>query len=157
MEVDRNGLEVLARKDCFDLLATVPVGRIGVSMGALPVVLPVNFVLDRPNERILIRTSEGAKLRAALSHAVVAFEADHIDAMGHAGWSVLVQGRATVLEDPADLDLASRVPLRPWANEASDRWVAVSADIVSGRRVRGWYQLDPHHHPVHHEKATTIY
>lgn len=148
VEVDRNGLEVLSREACFDLLATVPVGRIGVSMDALPVVLPVNFVLDRPGERLLLRTSEGAKLRAALSQAVVAFEADYIDPMGHAGWSVLVQGSSSVLEDAADIEAASRVPLRPWANEGNDRWVSVSVDVVSGRRVRGWYEPFGDHHRV---------
>jgi hypothetical protein len=145
VELDRNGLEVLSRNTCLDLLATVPVGRIGVSMGALPVVLPVNFVLDRPAERLLLRTSEGAKLRAALCQAVVAFEADYIDPMGHAGWSVLVQGNSSVLDDPTDIDFLKRLPLRPWANEETDRWVAVSTDLVSGRRVRGWYQFDGHH------------
>jgi len=142
MELDRNGLEVLGRDDCLALLRTVPVGRIGLSMHALPVVLPVNFVVDDDHDRLVLRTAEGAKLRAALMGAVVAFEADLINPMNHTGWSVLVRGSSSVLIDRDEIDAARRLPLRPWANEATDFWVTVSTDLVSGRRVRGWYQPD---------------
>jgi uncharacterized protein len=150
MELDRNGLEVLNREECFDLLATVPVGRVGLSMNALPVVLPVNFWLDRPNERLVIRTAEGTKLRAALSSAVVAFEADHVDPMGHTGWSVLVQGQSSALVDPSEIRGIAKLPLRPWANDASDHWITIDIEVVSGRRVRGWYELDGHHALLSH-------
>lgn len=143
MELDRNGLEVLGREECLALLHTVPVGRIGLSMHALPVVLPVNFVVDDELDRLVLRTAEGAKLRAALMGAVVAFEADVIDPMSHTGWSVLVRGSSSVLNNRADIDEARQLPLRPWANEATDFWVTVTTDLVSGRRVRGWYQSDP--------------
>ena len=39
--VDRIGLEVLDRQTCLELLATAPIGRVGLSIEALPVVLPV--------------------------------------------------------------------------------------------------------------------
>ncbi len=141
MELDRNGIEVLSRGDSLSLLTTVPVGRIGLSMDALPVVLPVNYALDRERERLVLRTAEGTKLRAALHGAVVAFEADHIDPFSHSGWSVLVRGSSSVLTDDRDIDVARRLPLRPWANERTDYWVSVSLDLVTGRRVRGWYDL----------------
>ena len=41
------GLEVLSREECLSLMATVSVGRLGVSIDALPAILPVNFVLLR--------------------------------------------------------------------------------------------------------------
>jgi uncharacterized protein len=46
MEVDRNGLEVLGRDACLRLLASATLGRVGVSSGALPSVVPVNFRFD---------------------------------------------------------------------------------------------------------------
>jgi nitroimidazol reductase NimA-like FMN-containing flavoprotein (pyridoxamine 5'-phosphate oxidase superfamily) len=141
MELDRNGIEVLSRDDSLSLLTTVPVGRIGLSMDALPVVLPVNYALDRDGERLVLRTAEGTKLRAALHRSVVAFEADHIDPFSHTGWSVLVRGSSCVLTDGHEIERARRLPLRPWANEHTDYWVAVSLDLVTGRRVRGWYDL----------------
>ena len=35
----------VAPEECLRLLATVPVGRVGVTIDALPAVLPVNFVM----------------------------------------------------------------------------------------------------------------
>ncbi len=42
MHVDRNGLEVLEREECLRLLAGATIGRLGITIGTLPVVLPVN-------------------------------------------------------------------------------------------------------------------
>src|SRR3954454_10480390 len=43
MDVDRNRLEVLDRQDCLALLASVSFARGGLTMAALPVVLPLYF------------------------------------------------------------------------------------------------------------------
>lgn len=142
MELDRNGLEVLERDECLALLGSMPVARLGFSQNALPVILPVNFVLDR--DCVVFRTTGGTKLDAALHGSVVAVEADSYDAMGHVGWSVLVRGIARVVEDEGELERARRLPLRRWANDEDDRFVCVSADVVTGRRIRAWYQPDGH-------------
>jgi len=44
---------------------------VGLTSGALPMIVPVNFLLDE--ERILVRTGRGSKMEAALRDAVVAF------------------------------------------------------------------------------------
>lgn len=131
MQVDQNGLEVLDRGECLALLATATVGRVAVTTGALPQVVPVNFYLD--GERILLRTAAGTKLDAALRNAVVAFEADAFDSMYHSGWSVVVTGIARVLPD--NVALARRAPLLRWAPDGRERTMAISTDIVSGRRI----------------------
>ncbi len=133
MDVDRNGLEVLDRPQCLQLLAGATLGRIGVTVDALPVVLPVNFCLA--SDRILLRTSPGTKLSAALRGTVVAFEADDVDPLYHAGWSVLVTGiarTASDLEERVALD-HGRVPR--WAPSGDTRVVAISTDVVTGRRL----------------------
>lgn len=132
MEIDRNGLQVLSRPDCLALLRTVPVGRIGVTSGALPTILPVNFTLD--GGRVLVRTGRGSKLDAATRNAVVAFEADEIDASARLGWSVVATGVARELpaEEVATLDLSR---LDRWAPGENGRVIAISLDVVSGRRV----------------------
>ena len=99
-QIDRNGLEVLDRAECIRLLRTVSLGRIGITAGALPTILPINFRVD--GERILFRTGVGTKLDAATRGAVVAFEADDFDPMYHSGWSVVVTGIAREVEDPDD-------------------------------------------------------
>jgi nitroimidazol reductase NimA-like FMN-containing flavoprotein (pyridoxamine 5'-phosphate oxidase superfamily) len=132
MAQDRNGLEVLDRDACLELLSSATLGRIGVSAGALPVVLPVNFCLDA--ERIVLRTGEGTKLDAASRNAVVSFEVDEIDPLFHGGWSVVVTGIATPLESEPELAHARSLPLLPWA-APGERYVAISLEDVSGRRI----------------------
>jgi nitroimidazol reductase NimA-like FMN-containing flavoprotein (pyridoxamine 5'-phosphate oxidase superfamily) len=133
MEVDRNGLEVLGRDACLRLLATATLGRVGISSGALPSVLPVNFRFD--GRQILIRTGVGTKLDAAVDNAVVAFEVDEIDPVEHTGWSVMVTGVARELTDPGELAAAQVPPLARWAPGGEDRVIAISTELVSGRRI----------------------
>ena len=129
---DRNGLEILTRQQCFDLLARPGIGRIALSVGALPVVFPVNFTLFDGD--ILIRTGPGTKLKAAATNTVVAFEVDQVDPMDHTGWSVLVQGVTSEITDPATLDLARKAPLVPWAQH-DGCYLRIASQVVSGRRL----------------------
>ncbi len=115
------------------LLATATLGRVGLSSGALPTVLPVNFLLH--DGRILIRSGRGTKLDAALRDSVVAFEVDDFDPIYHSGWSVVVTGVATALHDPAELAAVERLPLPHWAPEAPGHVVAISTELVTGRRL----------------------
>jgi len=133
MRMNVHELELLAPEECEQLLAQRNVGRVGVSVGALPVVLPVNYAMLDGD--VVIRTGAGTKLDAALAGCVVAFEIDHVDPFYHEGWSVLVQGRATVINDPAQVDAARRLPLRPWAPGSRDRYVRIPAEVISGRRI----------------------
>jgi len=138
MTRDRNELEVLSSGECLDLLCTQAVGRVGLSVGALPVVLPVNFVVD--GEHIILRTGFGTKLSAALRNAVVCFEVDDIDQRDQTGWSVLVTGTAHELVG-TDAAHAATLPLRPWPGSTADHLVAISIDLVSGRRIVPAVQL----------------
>ena len=133
MEVDRNGLEVLSRDACLRLLATATLGRVGVSSGALPSVLPVNFRFD--GHQILIRTGVGTKLDAAVHNAVVAFEVDEIDPVAHTGWTLNFTGVARELTDAGELARAQVPPLARWAPGGEDRVIAISTELVSGRRI----------------------
>jgi nitroimidazol reductase NimA-like FMN-containing flavoprotein (pyridoxamine 5'-phosphate oxidase superfamily) len=136
MRLDRNGLEVLDRDECLRLLSGAVIGRVGVSSGALPRVLPVNFRLD--GDRILIRTGRGTKLDAATANAVVAFEVDDIDPVDQTGWSVLVTGVAREVTDAGDLAQLRALPVSRWApNRPDDRVMAISTEMVDGRRILG--------------------
>lgn len=133
MELDSSGSEILDEQECLALLGQVSIGRVGLSVGALPVVLPVNFVLVR--DGILLRTSDGSKLRAAWEQAVVAFEADHFDPITRTGWSVLVQGRSRVVTDAREVEQHLAQPLLPWADPFAERFVEITCERISGRRV----------------------
>src|SRR3954453_20318232 len=124
MEVDPNGLEVLGRDECLRLLANATPGRIAVTFGALPTVLPVNFWLD--GERILIRTGLGGKLDAAAREAVGAFEGDEFDPLSHSGWSVTVTGFATEVKAPDDVARTRQAPVARWAPKGDHGVIAIS-------------------------------
>jgi nitroimidazol reductase NimA-like FMN-containing flavoprotein (pyridoxamine 5'-phosphate oxidase superfamily) len=133
MEIDRNGLEVLPRAECLSLLRRARIGRVAVSVDALPAVLPVNFTVV--GEDIVVRTNPGAKLDAALANNVVAFEADDVDLVYQTGWSVLVQGMATEVVEAEQVAEMRRAPLRAWAGKGRDHFVRIPTDHVSGRRI----------------------
>ena len=130
MLIDRNGLEVLGRDACLALLEQAAFGRVGVSIGALPSVLPVNFRLV--GDTIVFRTGAGSKLHAATAGAVIAFEVDDVDPLDHTGWSVVVTG---VAEERPGLDpvVAGAVPR--WAPVGTTRVLALPTDVISGRRI----------------------
>ena len=107
---DNSYMKILSREECFTRLAQVPVGRIGVSIDALPVILPVHFALE--DESILFRTIRGSKLDAAAADAVVAFLADAPDPAAGGWWSVLLQGLATPAGD--EVGEAQAAVLAPW-------------------------------------------
>lgn len=137
VELDRNGIELLDRGECLRRLGSVPIGRLGLSVDALPVVVPVNFVLAAPpgteSPVVVVRSANGSKLAAAQERSVVAFEIDGYDPFGHTGWSVLVQGVTRVLEGD-DRDWAERLPLAPWAIPDASSFIALDTDVVQGRR-----------------------
>jgi len=127
-------VDELSREECLQLLRRAALGRVGITIGALPAVLPVNFeVLDGA---IVFRTSSGTKLTAAVEGKVVAFEVDHADPLATTGWSVLVVGRAREIRDQAMLEQARALGLRPWAAGAHDHFITIPLEMVSGRRIR---------------------
>jgi uncharacterized protein len=131
---ERVRLETLDRGECLELIATVPVGRIGVSIGALPAILPVNFALVGSD--IVVRTVPGTKLDAATRRAVVAFEVDSYAPDGSSGWSVLVQGFCSEITDSAQCEALAESPLRAWAFDTgvAERFVRIETSFVNGRR-----------------------
>lgn len=130
------GLEDLEPDECMRLLGSVGVGRVGVTIDALPAVLPVNYVVS--GGAIVFRTVPGTKLDAATAGAVVAFEADaYGTAEDRSGWSVLVRGVAEEVTHPAQLVAARELPLESWAwDGGADRFVRIEPTVVTGRRIR---------------------
>ena len=123
----------LTRSECFDLLARELMGRLAFVDERGPIVLPVNFVLDR--HMVVFRAEEGAKLDAASRGSRVAFEVDGIEAATHTGWSVVVRGEAVEVTDPAELARLRELPLYPWAPGAKDRYVRILPATLTGRRI----------------------
>lgn len=131
--VDRNGLLMLDRAECLRLLRTATLGRIGLTSGALPVVLPVNFWFD--GQRIYIRTGPGTKLSAATRDTVVAFEVDDIDPLWHSGWSVVATGLAHHVVEAEELAYLDTMPIARWAPDGGDHLISITPELISGRRI----------------------
>jgi len=130
---DRRGLRILPITECLLRLGRGGVGRVAVTVKALPAIFPVNYaVLDGD---VVFRSNRGSKLSAATDHAVIAFEVDHMDAMAHTGWSVLVVGHAHVVTGRAEIAQLDALPLRPWASSDDDQYVRITAGVISGREL----------------------
>jgi len=134
MPGNHDELKVMDRAECLNRLGMVHVGRVGITVDALPIILPVNIVLVA--ERIFFRTSEGTKLDAATSQSIVAFQADAYSPDGAAGWSVLVVGRSRHVEaDGQVAALAEQHLLARWtADRRADHLVEIEPVNVTGRR-----------------------
>jgi nitroimidazol reductase NimA-like FMN-containing flavoprotein (pyridoxamine 5'-phosphate oxidase superfamily) len=132
---DPHGMVELGSDECLELLASVPVGRVGVTIDALPAVLPVNFVVWQG--AIVFRTVPGTKLDAAAAGEVVAFEADAWASPDRPeAWSVLVRGVAREVTDPAELAVLLELPLDSWAwDGAAGRFVCIEPTVITGRRI----------------------
>ncbi|HUC36244.1 MAG TPA: pyridoxamine 5'-phosphate oxidase family protein [Acidimicrobiales bacterium] len=138
------GLDLLSEQECRSLLGQGRVGRVAVSLGAIPAVFPVNYVVA--GDEILFFTGEGIKLRAAIANTTVAFEVDQVDVFAESGWSVLVAGPARERTEPAATDGARRSGLRPWAGGDRPHLISVTIDFVSGRRIgRSVATREPQH------------
>jgi nitroimidazol reductase NimA-like FMN-containing flavoprotein (pyridoxamine 5'-phosphate oxidase superfamily) len=126
-------LEVLGDEECMLLLDREPVGRLALSVSALPIVLPVNFRLA--DRTIVFASSPGLKLDAARAGVVACFEVDGYDVFSHGGWSVLATGRLEEITEPDELAWARELPLSPWATTDPDGYVRLPIEILSGRRI----------------------
>jgi nitroimidazol reductase NimA-like FMN-containing flavoprotein (pyridoxamine 5'-phosphate oxidase superfamily) len=107
-------LDALTEAECRHLLRSRTFGRVGVTSGGLPVILPVRYYYEA--DAITFRTGEGTKLRAAQSGDVLAFQVDAYDPETCQGWSVLVRGRASVE-----------------TTEHENHYVRMGCELVTGR------------------------
>jgi len=123
-----SGNHELSAADCRRLLASRTLGRVGLTSGALPVIVPVEYsYLDGV---ITFSTAYDEKLRVAADGHVLAFEVDAYDAESASRWSVHVLGRATVVAAGGD-ELTTLLEA-----ERSERWpghlVRLQCEIVEG-------------------------
>lgn len=131
--VDRHGIGVLDESTCFRLLGEESVGRLGFSAQALPVIFPVNFLLD--GRTIYFSSEPGDKVRAAHEGSVACFEIDWFDALSHDGWSVLATGRLGVIDGERAIGLENS-RLAHWAFDGSRQLLELPIELMSGRRIR---------------------
>lgn len=138
-------LEELDVDTCLGLLSRHHFGRVALADDGGPLVLPVNYTVDRGS--VVFRTAEGTKLDAAVSGDPVAFEVDEIDESTRSGWSVVVRGRLEEAADAEELERLRVQPLQPFAPGERERFVRVWSAEITGRRITvpeevpaGWFE-----------------
>ena len=126
-------MEHLPQRECWELLASTPVGRLGVLVDSAPEIYPVNHAVD--GHSIVFRTERGEKLRGLDRSPAVCFEVDGFDDASSTGWSVLVKGRAREVTAAEEERRLLGLDLRYWSVGPKPRWVRIEPVRVSGRRI----------------------
>ena len=126
-------MEHLSQRECWDLLANTPVGRIGVLIDSAPEIYPVNHVVD--GQTIVFRTERGGKLRGLVRSPAVCFEVDGIDEATKTGWSVLVKGRGREVTAVDEVRRLLDLDLRYWSGGQKPHWIRIEPAEVTGRRI----------------------
>ena len=133
-------LEMLNDDECIRLIAPGGIGRLVFAGRFDLTVLPVNYFLR--DGAILFRTvaagSTDEDLRTGIEHAEyrVAFEVDDIDTDTREGWSVLIQGPAHHIDDPAERADAVAAGVEPWAGGEREHFISITPARITGRRIR---------------------
>jgi len=133
----------LTDEECWELLRTHELGRLGFHLLDQVHVLPINYTVDQ--DTLLFRTAEGSKLLGVVMHGDVVFEIDEHDEQTAS--SVVVRGVAHLLDEDT-AHRADNLPLRPWVDNPKYNVVEIVPTEVSGRRFqlhRPWLHLVPTH------------
>ncbi|MER5352130.1 pyridoxamine 5'-phosphate oxidase family protein [Kitasatospora sp. NPDC002551] len=123
----------LSEPECWVLVGTHGVGRVGLPGTPAPVVLPVNYLVDG---RTIVYHTSPRSAAAAADGSPVSFQADHIDDRLSEGWSVLMLGAAHRIDDAGEERRLARLPgATPWAGGDRPLWLRIRPDEVTGRRL----------------------
>jgi nitroimidazol reductase NimA-like FMN-containing flavoprotein (pyridoxamine 5'-phosphate oxidase superfamily) len=128
-------IEEIGTEECWRLLRSRSVGRLGTCYGSVPDIFPVNFVVA--GDDIVFRTEAGTKLAGATMMPTAVFEVDDVDENRRVAWSVVVHGRAREVERYDEILQAEELPLETWAPGGKGRWVRLHVADIAGRRVTG--------------------
>ena len=125
----------LSEDECWELLISSSFGRLAMSISGEPDIYPVNFIAS--DRRLVFRTAEGTKLLELTVNDKVAFETDGIGR--DEAWSVVVRGKARVLDTQQEIEAADQLPLRPLIPTLKYIYVEITPQVITGRR----FQLGP--------------
>ncbi|WP_241002293.1 pyridoxamine 5'-phosphate oxidase family protein [Streptomyces sp. CB01881] len=123
----------LTEPECWSLIGTHGVGRVGLPVQPGPAVYPVNYAVTEGT--IVYRTAARGSAAPA-DGSPVSFQVDHIDDHLSRGWSVLVLGEAHHVDDSDEAERLSQLPgTTPWAGGDRPLWVRIRPDEITGRRL----------------------
>ena len=131
----RGELKEVGPAECFELIESKSVGRIGYCSAGGAVMLPVNHALV--GGEIVVRIAPSGQtaryLRDNGPKADLSFEVDEADDYTESGWSVLVTGTARVVQEESVLSVTD--PPVPWPAGGYWEYVRIQPNRVTGRRL----------------------
>ena len=116
---------LIPEEECWELLAGVSLGRVALSLHALPVILPVQYYLEGHTLAVCLGRRE---IPEQSLDTIVAFAADAIDPVTRSGWTVQIQGRSSI---PRQLGAALSCGWPP-----AGQVVRIEPGTVTGYRMR---------------------
>jgi len=127
---DHDGpVSVLSPEQSLARMQTLSVGRIVTNVQDVIDIFPVNYVIDDGD--VVLRTAEGTKMTELVISKEVLFEVDqHTDIEA---WSVVVRGKARVLQTEAEILVAETLPLKPLVPTVKRNFVRITPTQISGR------------------------
>jgi uncharacterized protein len=119
---------------CEELLESQSIGRVAWQAADGPQILPVTYACH--DGTIIFRTSPYGVLSELIRPTDVALEIDELDQESRRGWSVVVQGRAQGVAEPAQLVRIWTVGgLVPWASGVRNVFIQIIPQRITGRDV----------------------
>src|SRR4051794_5733250 len=106
-------LTVLTPKESWALVKQTALGRLAFVLDGWPLVMPVNYLVDGTGA--VMRSDPGRKLTAARQQVQATLQVDSVDRLHRSGWSVLVFGVATAVDDGDEVARLDGLGLRSWA------------------------------------------
>lgn len=125
----------LSPQECVDLMGISGIGRLAICTPMGPQIYPLNYTVD--GNAVVFRTTPYSTLGTLGWGVNVAFEVDHLDIASQEGWSVVVKGRADIIDDPAEVDRLREagVEPQPWAKGLRRLYIRVPWREITGRSV----------------------
>lgn len=128
----------LTFEECVRGLTAGVVGRVGLALPDGPRIVPVNYTVQ--DDSIVLRTSPYSEVGTYGVGALIAFEVDDFDADLEEGWSVVVRGRTSRIDDADELArLKTAWDPKPWAAGMRTLHLRLPWQQVSGRRLGGGF------------------
>lgn len=132
MDDDDRRFRAMNERECVERLRERSVGRVAWQAADGPLVLPVTYVWH--DGAAVFRTSPYGILSELVRPTDVALQIDALDEQLRSGWSVLVQGRAEAVAEPADVVRLWAIDgLVPWAPGVRNLFIRVEPRRVTGR------------------------
>jgi uncharacterized protein len=125
----------LSDQECYRLITSATVGQVAFVASTGQQLLPVNFQFI---DDVIYFQIDAHSILAEMAEGLedVAFSVGYREELQQKGWSIVISGRTSLVEDRAVIDeVRSVARLRPWAPGDRSMVIALTPRSISGRKV----------------------